>query len=157
MLFLFFFKFRLNKTQETCNLRFRLLVRAPAQEHRHHPQALYQRHARCSSCPVVLELPSYHADAVVHMSCRDQRGERGQHHFFCPAQQPGDGCVDHQRQGEQEPVEQLGSGAAHLADDDFALWEQRWPGEKQRVVSVFLDSLHPFSLWVAFDGGQKTG
>lgn len=93
------------------------------------------------------------------MSRRDQRGERGQHRFFCPAQQPRDGCVDHQRQGEEEPVEQLGPGAAHLADDDFALREQRWPGEKswvsRRAVGMFLDSLHPFSLRVAFDRGKK--
>lgn len=150
-----FFNLRLNKTRETCNLRFRLLERAPTREHRHRPQAPYQHHAPRSSCPAVSEPPPYHADAVVHMSCCDQRGERGQHHFFCPAQQPRDGCVDHQRQGEQEPVEQLGLGAAHLADDDFALWEQRWPGEKQRVVSVFVDSLYPFSLWVVFDGGKK--
>lgn len=67
------------------------------------------------------------------MGGRDQGGEHGEHHFFRPAQQPGDGCVDHQCQREEEPVEELRPGAAHLADDHLALSEQKAPGEKRWV------------------------
>lgn len=80
-----------------------------------------------------LKAPTHHADPVVHVGGRDQRSEHSKHRFFHPAQQPGDGCVDHQRQREEEPVEKLWPGAAHLADDHLALSEQKALGEKRWV------------------------
>lgn len=77
------------------------------------------------------EAPTHHADPVVHVGSREQGGERGEHRFFHPAQQPRGGRVDHQRQREEEPVEELWLGAAHLADDHLALLEQKAPGERR--------------------------
>lgn len=79
------------------------------------------------------EVPTHHADPIVHVGYRDQRGEHGEHRFFHPVQQPRGGCVDHQCQREEEPVEELWLGAAHLADDHLALLEQNAPGEKRWV------------------------
>ncbi|GAB0182494.1 ethanolaminephosphotransferase 1-like [Grus japonensis] len=88
------------------------------------------------------------------MGGRDQRGEHGQHRFFRPAQQPGDGCVDHQCQREEEPVEKLRPGAAHLADDHLALSKQKAPGETCWVSLEVQAKVRLFSLCVAFDEGK---
>lgn len=74
---------------------------------------------------------AHHADAVVHVGSREQGGEHAESRLLHAAQQARDGGVHHQRQREQEPVEQLRPRAAHLADDHLALWEQKGPGEKR--------------------------
>lgn len=121
-------KIRLNKTvhrkKPRHNWTFRLPDTAPTRGCRNHSQS-----PSSSPSPVSFsEAPTHHADPEVHMGGCDQGGEDGEHRFLRPAQQPGDGCVDHQRQREEEPVETLRPGAAHLADDHLALWEQKGTG-----------------------------
>lgn len=110
----------------------------------------------CSSPMAALEGPTHHADPIVQVGGCDQGRERGQHRFFCPAQQPRDGRVDHKCQREEEPVEKLWPGAAHLADDHLALLEQKAPGEKHRVSPGISTKGHPCSLQVAFRRGKQS-
>lgn len=109
-----------------------------------------------SSPRAALEGPTHHADPIVQVGGRDQGCERGQRRFFHPAQQPRDGRVDHQCQWEEEPVEKLRPGAAHLADDHLALLEQKAPGEKHRISPGIGAKGHPCSLQVAFMRGKQS-
>lgn len=80
---------------------------------------------------MLAEAGAHHADPEVQVGSRDQRGEGAQSRLLHAAQQARDGGAHHQRQREQEPVQQLRPRAAHLADDHLALWEQKAPGEKR--------------------------
>lgn len=91
------------------------------------------------------------------MGSRDQGGEDAKSRFFHAAQEPGDGRVHHQRQREQEPVEQLRPRAAHLADDHLALWEQKGMGDKLGQPQGSQEKVLQFSPRFALGEGGETG